>query len=112
MRPATRPITIVRGDTYQHLVTFTLADGVTAADLSGCTYAGAVRAAVNADDVLATMTATDGDDTGQVWFVIDAVDTAELVPGRRVYDLEETGADGNVTTFMGGPADVVGDVTR
>lgn len=111
MQAARRPIHITRGDTYVHAVTFTDGDGIPA-DLTGCVYAAQLRASVNVPDALADFTVTDGDATGVVWITLDEAITATLAPGRRVWDLQETGADGNVSTVLGGAADVLADVTR
>lgn len=110
MRPATRNIALVRGDTYQHLVTFTDEAG-DPVDITDYTYTAQVRTHPNSDDVLVAMdTLVDGP-AGTVWLTIDAADTDDLDPGRRAWDLEET-ADGIVTTIMAGWVDVLADTTR
>lgn len=110
MRPAIRNIAVTRGDTYQHLVAFTDADGAPV-DLTGYTYAAQLRANPESPDILATMDTSAGA-TGEVWLTIDPDVTALLVPGRRAWDLQETDPDGIVTTLLAGAADVVADVTR
>lgn len=110
MRPAVRNIAVTRGDTYQHLVTFTDAAG-DPLDITANTYTAQLRANPESLAVLAEMTATAGA-TGEVWLTIDPAVTADLVPGRRTWDLQEVDGDGIVTTIMAGWADVVADVTR
>lgn len=110
MRPAVRNIAVTRGDTYQHLVTFTDAAG-TPIDVSANAYAAQLRANAESPAVLAEM-ATAAGATGEVWLTIDPAVTAALAPGRRAWDLQETDGDGIVTTIMAGWADVVADVTR
>lgn len=111
MQPARRPIRITRGDTYQHYVTMVDADG-NPANLAGCTYAAQLRSNPTVTAVLADFTTAVDVEAGAVWVTLDAAVTAGLPPGRRAWDLQETGADGNVTTLVAGPADVLADVTR
>lgn len=110
MRPAYRPITVYRGDTYTHHVTLTDGDG-TPIDITGYTYTAQLRASPESPDVLADATTSVNGPTGEVWVTIDAAVTATLHPGRRRWDLQQDD-DGVITTILAGPADVVGDVTR
>lgn len=110
-RPKLRPITVYRGDTYQHHLTFQDGDG-DPIDLTGYTFTAQVRTGPEYDDVLAAMDVTVSALTGEVWLVILPAVTAVLEPGRRTWDVQQVDGDDVVTTLLTGPCDVMGDVTR
>lgn len=110
MKPAAWTISVMRGDNFGFDVVFT-DDAGTPINITGYTYTAQIRASPDDVTVLATMTATVNGPAGKVALDIPAATTATLIPGRRVWDLQETAA-GIVTTMLAGPADVLADVTR
>ena len=109
MPPATRDLTIYRGDDYAHTVTVTDEAG-DPVDVSGSTWAAQFRR--HDRDETAVDFAIDATNaaTGVIVHSLTAAQTADL-PARGVYDLQRT-TDGEVETYLAGDVTVTGDVTR
>jgi hypothetical protein len=102
-----RDIVIRRGDPYPHVINGQNADG-SPKDLSG-TWAAQIRRYPDADEVAATFTVDASQAaSGTVVLSLTEEDTAALVPGGYVWDVQWSGHG----TPIGGAATVTADVTR
>lgn len=115
--PGSYNITIYQGDTYKK--TFGLKDGNgVAIDLTGQTPKAQIRVNQASSSVLLEFTAAletqAGATLGQVTISATHADTAALTPADAygVWDLQLTNGSGVVTTYIGGKASVVAEVTR
>lgn len=111
-RPGNYPLVIVIGDTSTIEVTNQDENGA-AIDITGRSYAAQVRETADASSVLATYScAITNAAAGVVTCTLPASTTAALSPGTGVFDLEETNNATVKTTIVGGPVQIVQDVTR
>ena len=109
MPPATRDLTIYRGDDYSHTVTIQAEDG-TPEDVSGSTRAAQFRRHDRDETAVDFTVDTTNAATGVIVHSLTAAQIADLPP-RGVYDLQRT-TDGEVETYLAGDVTVTGDVTR
>lgn len=100
---------VYAGDTFTRTFEFLDSTG-TAIPLTG-TWAAEERQDPGATDPLATF-AVDLTDAanGKVTVSLDPLTTSTLLPG--VWDLQQTGTDGSVSTWLNGTVAVAQDVTR
>ena len=108
---ANYPLEIRIGDTETVELTLQDADGAPI-NIAGRTYAAQIRATADDASPLATFTCAITDAaTGTMTATLSAATTAALSPGLGVWDLQETNGT-VVTTLLGGPVQIVRDVTR
>ena len=109
--PATRDISIYRGDDFNHTVTIQDSAG-SAIDVSGRTYTSQLRRYPDSATAAATFTVSmTGAASGTVVFSLTDTVTAGLEPGPYSYDIQQD-SSGTLTTLLAGQAIVSADVTR
>lgn len=106
---AAETITRVRGDDWS--IPGTITRNGTAVDLTGATVTAQLRTRTESEDATSFTVTVTAAANGEVTLSMAAAVTAELRPGRYVYDIEVDGASvqtyGNASTLI-----VAGDVTR
>ncbi len=117
MVPATKDLTLYRGDSFdlpvrlrQKLINGSLGDPV---DLTGCTVDAEIRSTEDEAGVVATFGCDlDADPTtGIVTLSLTKVETAALT-GGGVWDMQITFPDGKTQTYLAGKVYLTKDVTR
>lgn len=102
-----RDITITRGDPYTHEIIGQNADG-SAKDLSG-SWSAQIREYADSATIAATFSVdTSQAAAGTVVLSLTETDTAAMVPGGYVWDVQWEG----VGTPIGGAVTITADVTR
>jgi hypothetical protein len=117
MPAATMNITIEQGATYRKVLIWKTGTPETPVDLTDVTARAQIRAEIDADAVLLSMTTENGGITitplaGQIELYISADDTAEISWASGVWDLELVLADGDVVRLVKGRVRVSREVTR
>lgn len=107
---AAETITRVRGDDWS--IPGTITRNGTAVDLTGATVTAQLRTRTeSADSTAFTVTVTDAA-AGEVTLSLSDTVTAELRPGRYVYDVQVVLAGSTTTYGNVSSINVAGDVTR
>lgn len=114
-------ITCQQGATFRRTLTWT-DSAKKPYDLTGFSARMQVRSTVDSSTVILSLTTQNGrislgssaslTTKGQVNLIISATDTAALVPGLYVYDLELVSAGGEVDRIVEGNFKVSAEVTR
>lgn len=107
-----RKINIRRGDSYSHVVTEYADDG-SLSDLTGSTFLVQLKTDPTDTTPVVTFTTTILNAAQGSWeFSLTSTQTAAILPGYYVYDVQRTYPDGTVHTRFEGEADVQQDVSR
>lgn len=110
-RPAVYPLTVIIGDTETLRITITDSAGVPV-NIAGRAYNSQVRSTPESSAVLGTFSCVVTDAAnGVVTCTLPADVTATFTPQMAVYDVQETQGT-SVTTLVGGPVEILSDVTR
>lgn len=107
---ARRNIEIYRGDTYTHEVRLKNSSN-NAINISSMSFSASIKSSAQATSNIAVFDVAITDAAnGIMTFSLTAANTANLVPGTYIYDLEQTNAT-VVTTLLRGNVVVKSDVT-
>lgn len=110
--PAKHSLKLRQGDTYKRTLTWIV--NKTPVNLTG--YDARLQIREDPDDATPALDASDyltlGGAAGTIEVEIPASETADLEPGRYVYDLEVESGGGEVTTLIAGSVTVTAEVTR
>lgn len=110
--PAEHPLKLRQGDTYKRTLTWLV--NKVPVNLTG--YDARLQVRESPDDATAALDASEyltlGGAAGTIEIEIPAAETADLEPGRYVYDLEVESGGGEVTTLIAGSLTVSAEVTR
>lgn len=104
-------LTIYQGDDMAWIVTVTLEDNVTPADITGYTAVAQIRRGAADSDPVVVTTFTTAVVSPEVSMSLSH-DQTELLCGRYVWDLQLTSPAGIVTTILKGNVAVTAEVTR
>lgn len=112
--PATYNLVIYQGDTFEEDFTFDTGGATpTPIDVTGYVFRAQIRRRALDDDALVDFTAEIVDGAaGQIMLSLTPEETADLAPGRAVWDLEWTDTLGRVKTHVGGRVRIKAQVTR
>lgn len=114
MTPGKYNFTCPQGATFSRTLTYKIND--TPVNLSGYTARMQVREFHYSDDYILNLTSSSGitlgGAAGTIALLISASDTASLVPGNYVYDIEIISVGGTVTRLIEGKFIVSPEVTR
>jgi hypothetical protein len=110
--PARIGLTLYRGDSRVWTDTFVLPSG-TPFDLTGYTATAEVRADAEASQVMAVFDVELTDPAAGVLVMsLSPQESAKLKPPRAYWDLQLVSPDGYVRTYLAGPVQVIGDLSR
>ena len=117
MPAAKLKLSIDQGATFTKTVTWKTGKPSAPVDLTDCSARMQVRENIDSEDVLLSLSTTDGRITlggaaGTVALRVDADDTADITWKAGVYDLEIQFADGTVRRLFAGSVSVSPEVTR
>lgn len=112
--PATYNLVIYQGDTFEEDFTFETEGATpTPINITGYSFRAQIRRRASDDASLADFTTTITDAPGGiVQLSLTSEETADLDPGRAVWDLEWTDTLGRVKTHVAGRVRVKAQVTR
>lgn len=111
------PLTILQGETFNHVLVWKAGVPAVAVDLTGASARMHIRSEVASADVLLELTTANGKIEfdpleGQITLKLSAAETAALTWARAVYDLEIVHSDASVRRLLEGSVKVKPEVTR